>query len=351
MSASSRSSSDGRHGHAARRALATVALACLAASPTWAQSKTGTSFGSFLMIEPSARIASMGNAGATESEGLDAVYYNPAAIARQSRWAVNVAHSAWFADIAYNYVAGSMPLGKWGNGFASITSLNSGDIDVRTVAQPLGTGERYSVSDVAIAMGWGREITDRFMMGGQVTYVQETIWHSSAGTAVLGFGTLYQVSEQGLRIGASLSNFGTQAEFSGRDLRVTFDADPSRYGDNGALPASQFTDPFAVPVLFRVGLGMPVRIDQDYQMRLSLDAKHPADNTESVSAGAELGYRRSVALRWGYQDAFQKDSEVGLTIGAGLQGDTGGRHYQCDYGWADHGRLGNVHRFSLTLQF
>ena len=348
MSASSRSSSEAR---VIRRVAAVAAMACLAASPAWAQSKTGTTFGSFLMIEPSARIGAMGNAGATESEGLDAVYYNPAAIARQSRGGIHFTHSAWFADIAYNYVAASLPMGRWGNGFASVTSLNSGDIDVRTVAQPLGTGERYSVSDVAIAMGWGREITDRFMMGGQLTYVQETIWHSSAGTAVLGFGTLYQVSDRGLRIGASLSNFGTQARFDGRDLRVTFDADPSRYGDNGGLPASQFTDPFATPVMFRVGLGLPVRIDTDHELRLALDAKHPADNTESISAGAELVYRHSVALRWGYQDALQEDSEVGLTMGAGVQGDAAGRHYQCDYGWADHGRLGNVHRFSLTLQF
>ena len=70
-----------------------------------------------------------------------------------------------------------------------------------------------------------------------------------------------------------------------------------------------------------------------------------------MSAGGELVYRHSVALRWGYQSAFQQDSEVGLTMGAGLQGDTGSRHYHCDYGWAYHGRLGNVHRFSLTLLF
>jgi hypothetical protein len=184
-----------------------------------------------------------------------------------------------------------------------------------------------------------------------ITYAQETIWHSSAGTAVLGFGTLYQVSDAGLKIGASLSNFGTQTAFSGRDLRIAFDADPTRNGDNGTLPGDQFTGDYPVPVLFRVGLGMPFRPDPDHELRVAVEASHPSDNTESVSAGAELRYRRIVALRWGYQDAFQKDSEVGLTMGAGLEGDTGGRHYHCDYGWSDHGRLGNVHRFSLTLLF
>ena len=348
MSASSPSSSRPRRLSATPWAL--LALLCLAA-PAGAQTKTGTTFGDFLLIEPSARVAAMGNAGVTEPDGLDAAYYNPAAIAAASRPAVHFTHAAWFADIAFNYVAANLPLGRWGNLFGSVTALNSGDIDVRTVDQPLGTGERYTVSDVALGGGYGKQITDRFSMGAQLSYVQETVWHSSASTAVVGLGTLYTVSDQGLRIGASLSNFGTSAGFSGRDLRVAFDADPNRFGDNGALPASQLTGDYQVPVLFRVGLGLPVRIDSDHELRLAVDAAHPSDNTESVSAGAKLVYRRSVALRWGYQDAFQQDSEVGLTMGAGLQGDAGGRHYQTDYGWAYHGRLGNVNRFSLTLQF
>jgi len=37
-----------------------------------------------------------------------------------------------------------------------------GDIDVRTVNQPLGTGERYRVSDVSFAVGYGRRITPLF---------------------------------------------------------------------------------------------------------------------------------------------------------------------------------------------
>ncbi len=359
MSASSRSSSSHGRAQGAWRAawapacapvLATALLA-LWTAPAGAQSKTGTTFGAFLSIEPSARIAALGNTGVTEPEGLDAAYYNPAAIARLSRLGLHFTHSAWLADISYNYAAVSAPMGRWGNGFASVTSLNSGQIDVRTVAQPLGTGERFSVSDVAIDLGYGREITDRFAMGMRVTYVQETIWHVSASTMVLGVGTLYQVSDGGLRIGASLTNFGTQAGFSGRDLRVIYDADPSRYGDNGGLPASQFTDEFAVPVMFRVGLGMPVRLDTDYQLRFAVDAAHPSDNTERLSAGAELVYRRSLALRWGWQNAFQEDAETGLTMGAGVQGDHGGNRYHCDYGWADFGRLGNVHRFSFALEF
>lgn len=334
-----------------RRVLGPALLCVLAAAPAFGQSKTGTTIGQFLLIEPSARIAGMGNAGVSFTDGLDATWFNPAVIGRLERYNLEVTHSAWLADIRYDYVAFALPAGKWGSLTASLTSLGSGDIDVRTVSQPLGTGERYSVSDVGIGLGYGRRITDRFSAGGTVTYVQETIWHSSLNTVVFGFGTLYQVSDHGLQIGASLSNFGTQGRFSGRDLSVIYDGDPSRYGDNGTLPGDASTDAFAVPVMFRVGLGMPFRPSPNYTLRLAADAFHPSDNTEGMSAGAELEMLKRLSLRAGWQDAFQRDTEVGLTLGAGVRGRYDVYGYQVDYGWTEHRRLGGTHRITLGFTF
>jgi hypothetical protein len=170
-------------------------------------------------------------------------------------------------------------------------------------------------------------------------------------TLVFDFGTLYQVSERGLRIGASLSNFGTQGRFSGRDLAIVYDGDPTRYGDNGALPADIYTDAFDVPTLFRVGVGMPFRLGPQADLRLAVDAFHPSDNTEGMSAGAELDLVKRLSLRAGWQDAFQQDSEVGLTLGGGIRGKLDVYGYRVDYGWADHKRLGGTHRVTIGMQF
>jgi hypothetical protein len=328
----------------------TVALA-LGALPAYGQSKTGTTIGQFLLIEPSARIAGMGNAGVSVREGLDAVYFNPAVIGLLHQYNVQFTHSAWLAGITFDYVAFSLPVGKWGSVVANLTSLNSGEIDVRTVSQPMGTGERFSVSDVAIGLGYGRQITDRFSAGAQVTYVQETIWNTSMNTMVFDVGTLYQVSERGLRIGASLSNFGTKGRFSGRDLAIVYDGDPTRYGDNGALPGEVYTDAFAVPTFFRVGVGMPFRLSPQANLELAVDAFHPSDNTEGMSAGAELEYARRFALRAGWQAVFQHDTELGLTLGVGMGGKLDVYGYQVDYGWAEHRRLGGTHRVTFGLTF
>lgn len=322
-------------------------LPCQAA----AQSKTGTTMGQFLLLEPDARIAGMGNAGATAAQGLGAVYYNPAAVALIEGREVQFSHSEWLAGIDFDHVILAMPVGKWGNGYASITSLNSGDILVRTVAAPLGTGERYRVSNIALSVGAGRSITDRFSVGGQITYLQETIWNSSAGTAALNIGTLYRVSDNGLHIGSSLSNFGTRARYDGRDLRILYDNDPERYGDNGTLPGLRYTDAFALPTLFRVGLGWPHRFNRDHAVHLAVDAFHPGDSEESVSVGGEWAFRDLLALRAGWQSLFLPESEAGATLGAGIRGRAAEYQYHCDYAWADHGRLGQAHRLSVGVTF
>jgi putative salt-induced outer membrane protein YdiY len=334
-----------------KRILTWTMVMMLGGLPAFGQSKTGTTIGQFLLIEPSARLAGMGNAGVAASEGLDAVYFNPAVIGLLHSYNVQFTHSAWLADITYDYVAVSLPVGKWGSVALNLTALNSGEIDVRTVAQPLGTGERFSVSDVAIGVGYGRQVTDRFSAGGQVKYVQETIWNTSMTTTVFDLGTLYQVSERGLRIGASLSNFGTKGRFNGRDLSIVYDADPNRYGDNGALPGDVTTEAFAVPTFFRVGVGMPFRLSPQANLQMAVDAFHPSDNTEGMNAGAQLEYAKRFALRAGWQAAFQQDTELGLTLGVGIWGKLDVYGYKVDYGWADHRRLGGTHRLTFGLAF
>ena len=328
-----------------------VTLATALAPCASAQSKTGTTLGQFLTIEPSARLAALGNAGVAVDAGLEGVYFNPALAGRVTGLALQFSHIDWFAGIRYDYVAAALPLGRWGTGIATVTSLNSGDIDVRTVSQPLGTGERFSVSDMAIGLGVGYAVTERFAAGAQVRFVQETVWHSTVSTATFDVGTVYRLNANGLHIGSSLTNFGTEAGFSGRDLRITYDNDPTRSGDNGALPGERFVQDYPVPVTFRVGVGFPWRPSPDWQVWSALAASHPSDNSESVSGGVEATYRDLVAARLGYQNLFKEDSEEGLTLGAGLKARLETFDYRLDYTWADYGRLGDAHRLTLGLSF
>ena len=329
-----------------------VALLALAAGAAEAQEKTGTTVGTFLTLEPNARIAAMGNAGAAADLGLEAYFFNPAAIARATRHEVSFSHMRWIADIDYNHVAASFPAGRAGALVASITSLNSGAIDVRTVSKPMGTGETFDVADVALALGWARPITDRFAVGARITYLQERIWHTSLSSGVVDLGTIYRVNDNGLVLGAALTNLGVGGHYDGRDLSVTFDQDPNSSGDNGTIPATIFTDKFGVPITLRFGLALPVRLNATSRLRLAVDALHPSDNSESMNLGAEYAYKKAFALRAGWQQLFLRDSEAGLTLGAGFQGEMNNAlGFHLDYAYSDQGRLDQAHRFSVGIDF
>jgi len=334
-----------------KREIILVGMLLLASAASYGQAKTGTSIGQFLLIEPSARIAGMGNAGATMYGEIQSAYYNPAAIGLIPASGIQFTHSQWLADISYDYAGVGMTLGDFGNLYAMVTSLNSGEIDVRTVEQPLGTGERYTVSNLAFGLGYGRKISDKFSVGIQVSYLQETIWHSSMNAFSLNVGTLYRISEDGFHIGASISNFGSRGQFDGYDLQVYYDQNAAAHGDNGTLPANLRTDDFPLPIIFRVGIGMPIVVNDDNKIHLALDAFHPTDNTESVSLGGEWTYNNMFSVRAGYQNLFQQDSELGLTLGAGIAHELGSYVVSFDYGWAEQGRLEGTHRMTLGIGF
>lgn len=328
-----------------------ILLAGLAAAAgnASAQTKAGTTIAQFLSIEPSARHAGFGNAGTALAEGIESAYFNPGVIGVLWDIEFQFTHSAWFADISYDYAAVSVPVRGWGTLFASVTSLNSGDIAVRTVENPLGTGEYYDVGNTAVGLGFGRQVTRRFSAGLRVNYVSERIWHTYQRTVTLDIGTIYTIRENGLQMGFSLSNAGTGSRYTGRDLAIQYDPTEDIYGDNSALPGEQYTDEFPVPITFRFGLSYPYEVGADSRLLLLADALHPNDNAESLNLGVEWRWRESFALRAGYQTLFQTDSAQGLTLGVGVRSRFGGRRLRIDYGWADHIYLDGTHRITVAV--
>lgn len=327
-----------------------VVLAVLLGGTLLGQSKTGTTIGQFLLIEPSARVAAMGNAGVSTFSEVTSAFFNPAALGHLPSSDAQFTFGQWLAGINYSHAAAALRLGSYNTLLITVTSLNSGEMDVRTVEQPLGTGERFSVQDFALGLGFARRVTDRFSAGMQVQLARETIWHSSMAAAALDLGVLYHLPI-GAYLGASLSNFGTQGRFFGRNLRIRHDQDRARFGDNSNLPAALHTETFPLPIYFRVGVGVPLDLGNRSSVLLVADAFQPSDNTNSVSVGGEWTFMNVLALRGGYQHLFQQDSETGLTLGAGFRIKSGGYAFRIDYAWNDYGPIGDVQRFTLGFSF
>lgn len=326
-----------------------ITLAC---NIGFSQTKVSTSIAQFLKIEPSARYAAMGNAGTSLYSEVSSIFYNPASLGRLQNSDVQFTHSNWLADISYNYAAVAMNISGLGTVSLQVTSLNSGNIEVRTVQQPLGTGEFYDVSNFAIGAGYGLMLTDRVSVGVIVNYFQETIWHSSLNGFGINLGVQYQVEEGGFTLGASLLNFGPKTGYNGRDLYLDYDFDPDKHGDNDQLPAELRTENYNLPTTFRVGVSYPLKINESNIITVAVDALHPNDNDESVSVGGEWQILNNFFLRGGYRDLFLTDSETGLVLGAGAKISFAENYnIRFDYAWADYGRLDQTHRFTIGVGF
>src|ERR1035437_318512 len=320
------------------------------------QSKTGTTIGQFLKIETSSRSAAMGDACVALYGEASSVFFNPASLGRINSNDAQFTFNKWLADITYNYTVAVLKIEGVGNFSLQYTSLNSGEIDVRTVEQPLGTGERYSVTDFALGVGYGFMLTDRVSAGVVANYINETIWHSSLYGFALNFGIQYQIIENGPTIGASISNFGPYSSYNGRDLYLNYDADPKKYGDNNMLPAEYRTDSYSWPTIFRVGFAYPISFDESNSLLIAADAIHPNDNNESINIGGELKLLDHFALRGGYRNFLLKDSEGnnagGLTLGVGLNTEfVDAFKVRFDYAWSDYGRLAQAHRVTMSVGF
>lgn len=320
--------------------------------PAFTQNKSGTTIGQFLKIEPSSRAVAIGNAGSSLYGEVSSVFYNPASLGRLEGNDVQFTYNKWLADINYNYMAAAVKVEGIGTFSLIGTLLNSGEMDVRTVEQPLGTGERFSVKNFALGIGYGMMLTDRVSVGMQINYITEMIWHSSLTTFGLNFGVQYQLMDEGLTLGASVSNFGARAAYDGRDLWLNYDIDPKKYGDNDQLPAEFRTDAFPLPTIFRAGLSYKFNFGNDYSILIAADAIHQNDNDQSVSFGTEISLLKIFTLRAGFRNLFLPNLEGGLVLGGGIKKDFGGAYnIRFDYAYADYGRLAETHRVTVGLGF
>ena len=314
--------------------------------------KKGTTAAQFLKIGVGSRAVALGGSYVALSNDLSALYWNPSGLAGMQGSAVQLARTDYLAGVNYSFAAFGTNLGNAGTIAASLIFLDSGDMQVRTAQQPEGTGEEFNVQNLALQVSYGRSLTDKFMIGGTLKFIQETIWHSSASAMAFDVGLLFTTPYDRLRLGAVMANFGPKMQMSGRDILFSEDPSPNNEGNVEIVNAQFLTDEHPLPLIFRLGLSWDAVSTPDHTVILMTDAAQPNDNSEYVNVGAEYDFRNLIALRVGYRNLFEEDGEQGLTFGAGLNL-TIDRSLKVgfDYAYADFGRLDETHWLTLNLSF
>lgn len=315
--------------------------------------KVGTTAATFLKISAGARTIGMGGAFAAMENDIYSIYWNPAGVSRISgSGSAAFNHANWLADMSFDFAALTINMGDFGSVGLSLTSFSVPEEKVRTFENPEGDGRYWDASSLALGVTYARNLTENFSIGFNMKYIRDQVWDMSASSIALDVGTLYTTPFNGLRIGASISNFGTKMKLEGRNTFINIDPDDNSNTGPNNIPAQYRLDAFDIPLSFRVGLAMELIRSRFLSLTAAVDAVHPNDNTEYVNSGIEMNFNNNVFLRAGYKSLFLRDSEQGLTFGFGLSypivNDIG---ININYGFADYGRLKNVQFFDVVIKF
>jgi hypothetical protein len=317
--------------------------------PTQAQvglNKVGQSTMNFLQVSVSPKGSSMGEAYTAVGSGVEAIFYNPAALAESDdKFSAIFSTTQWLADITYITGAVAWNMGSVGSIGLSYLSVDYGDIyatsllPTSTAAKdPLGyqdDGMMDNVGAYAIGLTYSRFINSQFMMGGSIRYLGQQLGKSVTFTGeksnnmnklAFDFGLKYYPGFKSFRFGMSIRNFGTAVQYEEISAQL-----PLIFAIGAAIDLMDFVDS---------------GLSENNELILAVDFSHPNNYTERASVGVEYGFMNLISFRGGYQSNLDFG---GLSAGFGLTPSLSGKKLEISYSFSKYDVFDNVNRFAFEI--
>jgi hypothetical protein len=290
------------------------ALVCLAGNALSA----GTCM-RFLRISSLPRIAGMGEATVAVTDATWAET-NPAHLTNIDGSLITFSHTSWFQDIALE----TLTLGTAGgsNGFGlSIVGLHTDPLEGYDAFDvPQGTFRFY---DLLVSATYARKVHPTLSMGATGKIVYEKIdWDSATGFALdlgLGYTAPRRLLGGQVSLGLAVRDLGPRMGY--------------------------FDEKFDLPLAAQAGVSYkPMGLPEDLDAVVALDYAKTRDQDGGLLAGVEVGFRRMVALRFGYRGTYE-NGDLAFGLGLGLA------NTLVDYAYMDMGDdLGGTHRVSVAFK-
>ncbi|MBI4803056.1 MAG: PorV/PorQ family protein [Elusimicrobia bacterium] len=287
----------------------------------------GAAGGQFLRIGVGAKASALGEAGSTAS-GAQSMFYNPAGINGVKGTEFSFSQVQWIMDINYSNLALTRKSGDkvyaLAVNYLSAPSIGKYDKYGNQLA------DNYSVRDMAVAFGYGRQATLRRSWGLEVKYISSRLETASAGALAADAGIQYDAVPGAFNMGFVVQNLGTQ-------LKYINDNDPLplnvKAGGRYLIRTEDGTGE-------RSGQHISVLTDLNYMKGPGFYANLGLELLVNYSEGT------SYAVRGGYK-THAGGSAGGLSFGFGVDA----KKYAVDYAFSPMGDLGKAHRLSLTVRF
>lgn len=313
--------------------------------PSFGSSRSGTSGFQFLKIGVDARSAGMAYSNIADSKDASSLFWNPALAAQMGQNQFFLGHTAYFTDISLNYGAYVHRYRNMAFG-ASLTYLDSGEMEETTEFQPFGTGRTFRTIHMAAGLTFAQELTSLFSYGLTLKYLDERIEEITTRTAVVDVGFFYRVGNTGLRFAVGINNFGFDASPGGETRRRPGPHEDVATDDDGFIVFDDFEE-ISPPTTFNLGAAYDLYQSELVNVIITGQVINPNDNAERFSLGTELQFMQQFYARAGYE--FGVDEIYLPNFGVGFNLPVQRYSLGLDYGFAARERLGVLHRFSLKF--
>ena len=206
----------------------------------------------------------------------------------------------------------------------------------------------FSVNAIAIGVGYAKELTDRFSIGGQIRWVRQSLGESVVplNSRPDTIKTGYYIADTG-RVTNKLSpfvfDFGTQFKTGIKSLVFGMSV------RNFSQEVKYAAEGFQAPLVFTIGISMNVLdiIDVnplDHVLTMSIDASHFRDHPEQLRIGVEYRVMNILSLRGGY---ITNNDESGISYGVGVSQ----FGVAVDYAYTPFGVFNKVQRMTARFSF
>ncbi len=315
----------------------------------------GTSGAAELLIPVGARDIAMGGSTIATTRDIEALYWNPAAIAHMHNSAsVYVSHMSYIADIGLNYGAVAGNFEGFGVLSLSLKTLDIGDIPVTTTTDPDGTGRTFTPQFFTVGLTYSRLLSDRIAVGFTSKIISERMGDVSASGVAFDVGVTYDnlATIDGLSIGIAVKNIGPSMRFDGAGLltQATVDAQ-NRPAGLYQLQAA----PFELPSAIEFGLGYKRHLDNANALLVSGAFQSNNFSDDEYKLGLEYSFQDLFFVRGGYNFAQRETEEreflFGATAGAGVKYALGSMDITVDYAYRQVKTFDANHIFSVKLGF
>ncbi|MEG8946491.1 PorV/PorQ family protein [Rosettibacter firmus] len=300
----------------------------------------------FLSVVSDAKASAMGEAMTSLQFGSSALFFNPAGMSDMQTFVdVSVSSNKWIADI--NHYTLSLAINPYNGNYGvigfTIQSVDYGEFYGTRVnkASPLGYDDIgiFKLSALAIGIGYAKQLSDKFSVGGQIRWVHQDLGESiipvintgvdtsqekisnKLSPLVFDFGTQYRTGFKSLVFGMSVRNFSSEV----------------KYAKEG----------FQAPLVFTLGISMNLldlinELPYNQSLYLSVDASHHRDHPEQIKVGIDYKIFNAFSIRVGY---MSNNFESAFTYGLGISK----YGFTFDYSYTPFGVFDKVQRFTARF--